>query len=498
MSTSPILAGFFPDPTICRADDVFYIANSSFEYFPAVPLHKSSDLVNWESVGHVFEDPRHLDIRGAPDSGGIYAPTLRHRGGRFYLATSDVETPQLGHMITSSHSATGPWSVAVRTPWARGIDADLFWDRDGVCFLSWSGHDERGELGIRSAPFDPLSGEQLGPIRDLWQGTGLAYPEGPHLFSIGGLYYCMLAEGGTERGHCVTIARAADLAGPWEPCPGNPILTHRSTVSAVQNTGHADLVQAPGGAWAMVHLGVRPRGGSPGFHVNGRETFLVGVDWKDGWPLVIEDRYEVPESDHAFVDLFSGARAHPRWISPRARAIDATSVGHNHKRLKVVAISDDEGCDPAICTRVRDEEWVVEADVDTDVGTAALQVRTDSSYWAEVRYDGELASAHLCVAGVRHELCVMRLAAADSLVVAAQAPRHPEALLAGPDRIILAIRAADANYILGELDGRLLSTEVAGGFTGRVVGLRAVVGSVELGRFTYRPHSTLNWTSLAA
>ncbi len=157
---------------------------------------------------------------------------------------------------------------------------------DGTCYLTWAAFDPAGVGGISQAELDPVTGKLLTDRRLLWQGTGGKHPEGPHLYRIGEFWYLLLAEGGTERGHSVTIARGPSPSGPFEPSPDNPLITARGTDSPVQNTGHADLVQRPDGSWAMVYLGTRPRGSSPEFHVLGRETFASSIFWADGWPAL--------------------------------------------------------------------------------------------------------------------------------------------------------------------------------------------------------------------
>ena len=161
-----------------------------------------------------------------------------------------------------------------------GIDPDLAWDDDGNCWVHYS------LAGIHRCRIDDRTGEVLEGPDPTWSGTGLAYPEAPHLYERDGVWYLLIAEGGTERGHAVSIARGPAPIGPWESCPANPILSHRSTDRPIQNTGHADIVDAPDGSSWMVLLGVRPAGVTPRFHVLGRETFLTAVEWVDGWPRV--------------------------------------------------------------------------------------------------------------------------------------------------------------------------------------------------------------------
>ncbi|MEA5116791.1 MAG: glycoside hydrolase family 43 protein, partial [Propionicimonas sp.] len=329
----PIIAGFFPDPTICRFGDSYVLAHSSFEYAPGIPIWRSPDLVNWTQVGNALVRESQLRLQTmkywldgslmAPGSGGLpigsantgnFAPTIRFHGGRLWLAVTNVSDFMGGPLVFSATDPAGPWSEAVQIRGLPGIDPDLYWDGDGVAHLTVSSYAQGGPH-VMSAAVDLDTGELLEPPTPLWHGTGGQAPESPHLLTKDGWLYLLLAEGGTERGHAVTIARAQSLKGPWEPAPHNPILTHRGLDRPVLNVGHADLVEGPDGGWAMVYLGVRPSGFS-GFHVNGRETFLAQVHWRDGWPVVDESGFEVPPPQHSFIDDFSVDVLHPRWIAP--------------------------------------------------------------------------------------------------------------------------------------------------------------------------------------
>ncbi|WP_328709006.1 glycoside hydrolase family 43 protein [Microbispora hainanensis] len=236
-----------------------------------MPIFHSRDLTTWNQIGNVLDRPSQLRLRTAPSSGGIYAPTLRHHDGLYMLITTNVS--DRGHFIVSAEDPAGPWSDPIVVDGLPSVDPDLAWDEDGTCWCTYATFG--AEAGtIMQVPIDPLRGEILDAPRPLWSGTGLAAPEAPHLYRIDGTWYLLIAEGGTARGHAVSVARAPKATGPFEGCPANPVLSHRSTGSTIQNTGHGDLVQAPDGSWHMLLLGVRPRGVTPGFHVLGRETFL--------------------------------------------------------------------------------------------------------------------------------------------------------------------------------------------------------------------------------
>ena len=276
--STPVIPGFHPDPSVCRVGQDFYLVTSSFEYFPGVPVFHSRNLVNWEQIGHCLTRESQLPLSGAGISGGIYAPTIRHHQGRFYMVTTNATNG--GNFYVWTDDPSGEWSDPI---WVKqkGIDPDLFWDDDGTTYFTGT--------GITQSKIDIGTGRLLAEPVKLWSGCGGHYPEAPHIYKIDGRYYLMIAEGGTEYGHCVTIARGPSPAGPWESCPHNPILTHRSKLELpIQATGHADLVQDQNGNWWMVCLGIRPKGFHR-CHFLGRETFLTPVEWEGGWPVIGND-----------------------------------------------------------------------------------------------------------------------------------------------------------------------------------------------------------------
>ncbi|MET7642066.1 family 43 glycosylhydrolase [Streptomyces sp. NPDC005426] len=485
----PIVAGFYPDPSICRVGQDYYLANSSFEYLPGVPLFHSTDLISWKQIGNALQRPDQLDVSQAASSLGVCAPTLRHHEGTFWLITTNSAQVERGHLLLSAEDPAGPWSPARYIPGVIGIDPDLAWDEDGTCYLTWTSFDPRW-FGIVQATLDTTTGQLLEEPRQLWSGTGLASPEGPHLLRRGSWWYLLLAEGGTERGHSVTVARSRSPRGPFEPHPHNPVLTHRSTDHPVQNTGHADLVEGPDGQWSMVHLGVRPRGGGPGFHVNGRESFLVGVDWQDDWPVIDENRYSVPAADHSFIDTFDTSTLHPRWISPRRSPEDFTAPAPGGG-LHIEATAEHNG---ALLTRTRDEHWRVDVTIATDGGaTARFALRLDDNHWYALDADATSVTARAQV-GTLGQSVAQSPRDSDGTPVhlfirtRPAVSSHP-ALPTDPDLIDLGHLDGEQEVLLATLEGRYLSSEVAGGFTGRVVGVQALDASAHLQRFEYRTTS---------
>ncbi|MEJ3750849.1 glycoside hydrolase family 43 protein [Actinomycetes bacterium KLBMP 9797] len=490
--TNPVVAGMHPDPSVCRVGDDYFLACSSFEYFPGVPIFHSRDLVHWEQIGNALDRPGQLSLPPeTPSSGGVYAPTLRHHDGRFWLITTNV-APGGGTMIYTATDPAGPWSEPVRVA-GVGIDPDLAWDERGNCWCT--------SAGIYQVRIDPYTGQTFGESKRLWSGApGAQAPEAPHLYRIGGYWYLLIAEGGTERGHAVSVARGPAPDGPFEPCPANPILTHRGTNRPIQNTGHADLVEAPDGSWWMVLLGVRPRGGTPGWHVLGRETYLAPVTWVDGWPVVGEVGPRMaappwpphPVATPPVRDDFDGYPLHPRWISVRSRPAGSWSVTDRPGWLTLHARggSLDDPDVTYLGRRQQHPSCRVRALIDPSEGSGGLAVRVDEQHHYEIEVgDGQVRVA--ARTGSFRPTVATRAAPAGPvrlrIDVLAAAPEgwHPRA---EPDLLRLGVEAPDGTFdVLAELDGRYLSTEVAGGFTGRVFGMYAAAGTVHIDWFDYEP-----------
>lgn len=474
----PVLPGFHPDPSICRVGDTYWMVCSSFEYAPGVPLFRSTDLLSWEQVGNVLDRPDQLDVGEAPASGGITAPTLRWHDGRFFLITTNLADGGW-QLLVHTEDPTGPWSDAVRID-APGIDPDLAWDDDGRCLMSYAGFGAGGPAGLVQSEIDPFTGAVLTARRPLWQGTGGRFPEGPHLYRVGRWWYLLIAEGGTERGHAVTIARSVSPSGPFEPCPDNPLLTMRGVEGPVQNTGHADLVQRPDGRWAMVFHGVRPRGSSPGWHVLGRETFAAGITWADGWPVVGE--WLQPGRSGATGNELAGVTLPASWVSPQAFPAEQLAGSSDGWRLRA-----GESGESFVGRRQEHLTMHARAEVETGSAIGGLSVRVDARHRLDVEVDGTRVSVVVQVGALRQVLGSAEIGStAVSLVVGAAADDgHFSSTATGPDVLVGGYDGPGGFVELGRLDGRYVSTEVAGGMTGRLCGLYCSVGEILVRSFTY-------------
>lgn len=287
--TNPILPGFNPDPSICRVGDTYYIATSTFEWFPGVQIHASKDLVNWELVARPLMRADQLDMRGDPDSGGVWAPCLTYADGQFWLVYTDMKRHHgsfkdgLNYIVTAP-DITGPWSAGKYIN-AAGFDPSLFHDDDGKKWflqMLWD-HRARPEIfaGIAMQEFDAATMSLVGEREIIYYGTDLKFTEGPHIYKRNGYYYLLTAEGGTGYDHACTLARSRDLHGPYETQPDKHILTTKDDPDhPIQRAGHGDLVDTPDGRTYLVHLMGRPITKDRRC-VLGRETSLQEVEWRD-------------------------------------------------------------------------------------------------------------------------------------------------------------------------------------------------------------------------
>jgi alpha-N-arabinofuranosidase len=275
---NPVIPGFHPDPSVCRAGEDYYLVTSSFEFFPGVPVFHSRNLVNWELVGHCLTRKTQCNLEKAESSGGIFAPTIREHKSVFYMTTTNVSHG--GNCIVRASGVTEEWSEPVFID-QDGIDPSLLFDTETVYFCSSVLSGEKNLILL--CEINPDTGEKLSDSVCISEGTGGRFPEGPHIYHIGNYYYLLLAEGGTEYGHMVTVSRSTGIYGPYEACPYNPILTHRNRgFHPIQCVGHADLFEDHNKNWWLVCLGIRAIG--PMLHNLGREVFLAPVQFdNDGW-----------------------------------------------------------------------------------------------------------------------------------------------------------------------------------------------------------------------
>ena len=311
--SNPILRGFNPDPSICRVGDDYYVAVSTFEWYPGMQIYHSRDLQNWRLVARPLNRASLLDMRGEPDSCGVWAPCLSHADGLFWLCYTDVRRfdgnfKDTHNYLTTCTTIDGDWSDSVYMN-SSGFDPSLFHDADGIKWfvnMVWDHRPDRTSFnGIVMQEYDAQSRKLVGESRRIFQGTEIDFTEAPHLYRRGDHYYLMTAEGGTEFGHCVTMARSRSIWGPYEPDPAGPVVTSRNEPEwPLQRAGHADIVQTRNGDWYLVHLCGRPLVGTR-LCTLGRETAIQKVAWTgDGW-LRLANGGHLPELEVDAPDIES-------------------------------------------------------------------------------------------------------------------------------------------------------------------------------------------------
>lgn len=469
---NPVIPGFFPDPSVCRVGDRFFLVNSTFTYFPAVPIFTSRNLVDWTQMGNVLDRPGQVDLSVTANwmSAGVWAPTIRHHDGKFWMITTNVTDNGARNFFVTADDGAGPWSDPTPID-IDGIDPDLAWDDDGNCWVHFSRF-----VDVARCRIDDMTGDVLDAPTPTWSGTGGVAPEAPHLFRRGGYWYLIVAEGGTGPGHAVSIARGPSPTGPWQGCFANPILTHRGTGHPVQNTGHADLVEAPDGSWWLVFLGVRRSGG---VHVIGRETFLAPVDWIDDWPVVgpveLAGAADLPAPRDPVIDAPRNDFDAPlgaEWVGLRTSPAEMSSVSERPGWLVVR----DGGF---VARRQQHHRCRVRTLVEVTSGEAGLRVLMDESHHVDVSVrDGQVvASGHIGEYSARAETPAPQEHV--TLVIEIEPGGHA-------DRIRLGHEGPNGEArILLDLDGRYLSTEVTGGFVGRTIGMFATGGDAAFDWFEY-------------
>ncbi|TGO05391.1 glycoside hydrolase family 43 protein [Serinibacter arcticus] len=495
-ASNPILPGTYPDPSICRVGEWFYLVSSTFEHLPGLPVHRSRDLLAWEPIGHVVDRPGMLDYAGIPSSGGLYAPTIRHRDGVFWVVCTLVTRGAPGRggtFVVTATDPAGPWS---EPSWldVDGIDPSILVASDGRLWAhgtrlapdpAW---EEQTEVWLRE--LDPEARRLVGPESVIWTGAllGAVWAEGPHLYEIDGTFLLLAAEGGTDLHHAVCVARADDVRGPYVGHRANPVLTHRhlGRGAAVVGVGHADLVQAVDGSWWAVLLAMRPYGG---YHYPlGRETFLVPVAWEDGWPLFapgtgrVPDVVDVPFATGAAPGVTQGfARGpvppgDPRWNGVRALP---TEVGRVVGASWVLPVRPATLADVAVPSFLgvrqqhRDLDLILRLRADLaageEVGLAVRQSENDHAVLAV----GRGAVSGPWVARVVHRRSGVEHATASVV------------LEGGGDDVVLRLRArgldlaftaavGDRSAVeIGTVDVRTLDSVSAGGFLGLWLGALA-------------------------
>jgi xylan 1,4-beta-xylosidase len=509
---NPILQGFYPDPSVTRVGGDFYLVTSTFGYFPGIPVFHSRDLVSWTQIGNAIDRPGMLDFGRLGLSMGVFAPSIQAKDGVFYLLNTCVGCGD--NFLLTAKNPAGPWSDPVWLPDLKGgIDPSLFFDEDGRSWIVNNGPPEGrseypGHRAIWIQEFDLKTRATVGPRKVLVNG-GVDFAqkpiwiEGPHIFRKDGWYYLSCAEGGTAEGHSQVILRSKSVTGPYQPNPANPILTQRDLPrdrsNPITSAGHAQLVTTPDGQWWATFLAVRPYEGD--FYNSGRETFLLPVAWREGWPSILPHGQAIPyaharpalsrqpappvPTSGAFTvrDDFNGARLPPYWMMLRNPRTAWYALDKGALTLAARPVGLGEKGNPSFLAR---RQQHADAVAETRLRFTPLQ-DGDRAGIVAFQNDDHWAFLGIAMRGGRRVVTLdTRAGPKDS---ANGAPRFAAPLGGKPGAALrLRITARGARYAFayadpsgkwieaGTIDGKTLSTKTAGGFVGAVFGVFAATG----------------------
>lgn len=504
---NPILSGFYPDPSITEGPDGFYLVNSTFSWYPGIPVFHSKDLVNWTQVGNVIDRPGMLDFDGLGMSRGVFAPTIEYHEGVFYVANTCVDCG--GNFIVTATDPAGPWSDPVWVPDVGGIDPSLFFDADGNVWLMNNDEPPGGSTydGHRAVWIRQIDPETFQPITEPTVVVdGGARPEdkpiwieGPHIYHVGDWYYFSAAEGGTAEGHSQVIFRSENVDGPYVPYDGNPIMTQRDldpmAEDAVTSVGHADYVQDEAGNWWVVFLGTRPYNGY--YYNTGRETFMLPVTWtEDGWPVILERGKRVPltlpaptfntasetaarptTGNFTITEEFDGEALGPEWMTMRVQDGEWYSLTEGTLRIEPNAESLG-GTDNPSFIGFRQQHMAFDVTLDVsfipaapgdEAGLALIQSEQfHFAFGIGMNSEGESVLRLRRRAGSQMPengeiLAEVPLPESTSVTLKASAD-------AGLIDFAYAVDGGDFISFVEDADNTILSTRTAGGFVGVVMG----------------------------
>ncbi len=499
---NPILPGFYPDPSICKVKDDYYLVTSTFAYFPGVPIFHSKDLIHWEQIGNVLDRPEQLPLMGTETSEGIFAPTIRYHDGTFYMITTNVSS-SLGNFVVTATDPAGPWSDPYPLG-SAGIDPSLFFDDDGRCYYCGTqprreGARYYGDNEIYIQELDLKTMKLIGESYPAWHGAlrGVEWPEGPHIYKKDGYYYLMISEAGTAHHHAISIARSKSLTEPFEGNKGNPIMTHRHLGYSypIVNVGHPDIVCTDNGEWYMVLLASRPYGG---YYRNlGRETYLVPFTWEDGWPVInpgkgiIEDTvvapnlpvYEttpVPERED-----FDDSKLPFHFMYLRNPDLNSYSLtkkpGFLEMKLSKEILSGREN-PSAVFVRQQSMSFTAETklifDPSSEKEAAGLVIyqSQDYNYQLLISTDNSKNTTLQLIKVEKGETSVIKQTVLEkkvtTLSLRIQADKQDLSFS-------YAKEGADFITLAEKINGRILSTDVAGGFVGTCIGIYATSNGVD-------------------
>lgn len=473
---NPVIKGFYPDPSVCKVNGKYYLVCSSFQYFPGVPLFESQDLINWRQIGYCLTRKSQINLDNINSSGGIFAPTIRYNNGRFYMTTTNNATNQNFYVWTDD--IYGEWSDPIYVD-QGGIDPSLYFEEDKTYFMS-NGIDEYGVNGIVQCEIDIENGKKLTPSLTIWTGSGGRFLEGPHMYKINKKYYLVAAEGGTEFGHMVTYARGDSPYGKFESYNNNPVLTNRNLGGyEIQGVGHGDLIQDNDGNWWFIHLGFRQSGQWEAYHHLGREVFLTPITFgEDGWFTAGYNGTTIKSFNINNIDkniiqnekkyyTFENTEWDKDWCYLRIPYSQNYKFNENRLLLKGTDITLDDLDSPTfIGLRQRDFNATISCDICISDGESGITLYMDENHHYDLAIrrseKGYEVIKRLNIGDVKSVEKTIYLDNKNSVSLVINASNTYYSFF---------IKSEDEEIYMGKAKSKYLSSEVAGGFTGVIIGL---------------------------
>ncbi|MFV0505723.1 MAG: glycoside hydrolase family 43 protein [Bacteroidales bacterium] len=507
---NPVLQGYYPDPSVCKRGEYFYLVTSTFSNFPGLPIFRSTDLINWDQIGNALDRPEQFDNTDKRTSQGIYAPTIRYNKHEdmFYLVTTYVGGG--GNFMLKAKDPAGPWSNPIWLPEVLGIDPDLFFDNDGRLYIANNQDPEGGGLyqghkAIWLQEFDMKTEKTIGERKMIRNGGNNLdekpiWIEGPHLYKMDGYYYLLTSEGGTSINHSLCFYRSKDVWGPYEACPSNPVLTQRSLdpnrEDPVSNAGHADIVQMNDGSWRVVFLACRPYTAANDFNI-GRETFMLPFEWRGGWPYFMEKNEQIPlivdglgsgkaDANFEWKEEFAKKEIPMNWMFLRIPSSEWWRFPQDKNGIVIEAQATnlrEQNQSAFLMVRQQHHEFSLETELtfnptreDKFAGLAMLQNEVHFITFGLTQRDAKIC---VVVNQSTEQTNTKRIPVDMGIESIIGQKQLASMMLASGENIKLRIVCKDAHFsfyandmlVVDGVDARHLSTEQAGGFIGTLLGV---------------------------
>lgn len=480
---NPVIPGFYPDPSVCRANGKYYMVCSSFHYFPGVPLFESENLVNWNFIGNVLTRKSQLPLEKADSSGGIYAPTIRYCNGRFYMVTTNVSHG--GNFYVYTDDIYSEWSDPIYVQ-QGGIDPSLFFE-DGKAYFMSNGTDDNGINGITQCEIDIETGKKLTPSKCIWQGAGGRFLESPHLYKIGKYYYLLAAEGGTEYGHMEVYARGLSPYGEFENYAKNPVLTNRNLGGyKIQGCGHGDLVEDENGNFWLFHLAFRQINEWVMHHITGREVYMMPITFdNDGWfsaecngtTREFVETNRIPDTvsqEKTVITTFENTSLFREWVFIRNPEEENYSFKDGLLTVKSSEynLSDYNGSPSFTALRQTEMNINLSCEVENHGGESGITLYMTPQQHYEVairKINGSVEIfRRLTIGDISKEDNIINIGSYDGFI---------KLIVEGSDfSYIFKAACGEKEYELGFAQTKYLSSEIAGNFTGVMTGLYSQYG----------------------